>query len=246
MHRCGYGQRAQRVLRIKIIRVTQPVQIHIDGLGPNATALPVQILVLVTVLALAPSLLIMFTSFTRIIIVLSLLRSALGLPQTPPNQVLIGLALFLTYFVMQPTIDRVRVEAVQPYLDGRIDQTEALHRAEVPMRAFLLAQTSPDDLALFIRAAKLPKPASPNDLPMRVIAPAYIVSEIRTGFIMGFSIYLPFLVIDLVTATVLMSLGMMMLPPPMISLPLKILFFAATGGWEKLILVLIQSITPTQ
>jgi flagellar biosynthetic protein FliP len=200
-----------------------------------------QIIALLTILSLAPSLLMLTTAFTRIIVVLSFTRSALATQNQPPNQVLIGLALFLTFFVMAPTWSRVNSEALQPYLKGEVTQSQALQRAQVPVREFMLRQTNEKDLALFINLAKMERPAKPEDVPTTVLIPAFAVSEITTAFKIGFLIYIPFIVIDMVVATTLMSMGMMMLPPMMISLPFKVLLFVMMDGWRLVVQYLVQS-----
>lgn len=195
---------------------------------------PLQILILLTILTLAPSMLIMMTSFTRIIIVLSFIRNALGLQQTPPNQVLIGLTLFLTFFIMAPIGSQINKEAIQPYMNEEIDQQEAYKRAMEPVREFMFRQTRDKDLALFMDISKLEKNTKLNDMPNNVIIPAFVISELKTAFQIGFVIYIPFLVIDMVVSSTLMSMGMMMLPPVIISLPFKILLFILVDGWNLL------------
>ncbi len=209
--------------------------------SPEDMAITVQIVLLLTLLSLAPALLILLTSFTRIVIVLSLLRHALSTQQIPPNQVIIGLSLFLTFFIMTPVLNRVNQDAVKPYMAKQISQPEALNRAMVPIREFMFKQTREKDIALFIRAAKLPKPANEAAVPSRVLIPAFVISELRTAFEMGFMLFIPFLIIDMVVASVLMSMGMMMLPPIMISLPFKILLFVLVDGWNLLVQSLIMS-----
>lgn len=199
---------------------------------PRELAAALQIVIGLAVLSLAPGLLIMLTCFTRIIIILSFLRSALGTQQTPPNAVLIGLALFLTFFVMNPVWEEVNREALQPYLSGKLAYPQALERGSRPVQAFLLRQTREKDLALFIGLAREARPKSPAEVSMRVLAPAFIISELRTAFQIGFVLFIPFVVLDLVVGSVLMSLGMMMLPPVMVSLPLKILLFVMVDGWH--------------
>jgi flagellar biosynthesis protein FliP len=208
---------------------------------PQDLAITVQIILLLTLLSLAPALLILLTSFTRIVIVLSLLRHALSTQQIPPNQVIIGLSLFLTFFIMTPVLDRVNQDAVKPYMAKEITQQEALEHAMVPVREFMFKQTREKDIALFMRAAKLPKPANEAAVPSRVLIPAFVISELRTAFEMGFMLFIPFLIIDMVVASVLMSMGMMMLPPIMISLPFKILLFVLVDGWNLLVQSLIMS-----
>jgi flagellar biosynthetic protein FliP len=209
--------------------------------NPDEVATSLQVLVVLTVLTLAPAILIMTTSFTRIIIVLAFLRQALGTQQTPPNQVLIGLALFLTLFIMQPTWDQVNQQALQPYLAKRITQQQALDRASVPLKQFMQKFVREKDLALFVRIAKIQQPRNIDDVPFHVIVPAFIISELKTAFQIGFLLYMPFLVVDLVVSSVLMAMGMMMLPPIMISLPLKLMLFVLVDGWNLIVGALVQS-----
>jgi len=183
----------------------------------------------------------MVTSFTRIIVVLSLLRNAIGIPQLPPNQVLIGLALFLTFFVMAPVLKTVNAEALQPFLNGQIQQNEAMNRGEKPLRQFMLKQTREKDLALFVSLAGQDRPRNPDDVPTYVLIPAFIISELKTAFQMGFIIFVPFLIIDIVISSALLSMGMMMLPPVVISLPFKILLFVLVDGWGLIVGSLVKS-----
>lgn len=199
----------------------------------NEVASSIQIVLLLTVLTLAPSILIMMTSFTRIIVVLSFLRNALGLQQMPPNQVLIGLALFLTFFIMAPVGAQINKDSIQPYMQGKITPQEAYVKAREPLKSFMLKQTRKNDLNLFISLSKL-KVKSVNDVPLRVVIPSFIISELKTAFEIGFIIYIPFLIIDMVVASVLMSMGMFMLPPVLISLPFKLLLFILVDGWNIL------------
>ncbi|MBI2939669.1 MAG: flagellar type III secretion system pore protein FliP, partial [Chloroflexi bacterium] len=200
-----------------------------------------QIIAMLTILTLAPSILIMMTSFTRTIIVLSLIRNAIGIPQLPPNQVLIGLSLFLTFFVMAPTWNAVNQNALQPYLGGEIAEGVAFQRGMAPVRTFMLKQTRERDLALFVFLAKMERPRTPDDIPDHVLIPAFILSELKTAFQMGFIIFVPFLIIDLVVSSTLMSMGMLMLPPVTISLPFKILLFVLVDGWHLVIRSLVLS-----
>jgi len=209
--------------------------------GPQQMAVGLQILILLTVLTLTPALLIMVTAFTRIVIVLSLLRNALGIPQLPPNQVLLGLSLFLTFFVMSPTWTAINDQALQPYLAGQMDQQTALERGIAPLRTFMLKQTRERDLSLFVQLAKTPRPRTADDVPTYVLVPAFIISELKTAFQMGFVIFIPFLVIDIVVSSTLMSMGMLMLPPVMISLPFKILLFVLVDGWHLISRSLVMS-----
>jgi flagellar biosynthetic protein FliP len=204
--------------------------------SPQEISASLQVLFLLTILTLAPSILIMTTAFTRIIIVLAIMRSAMGIPQVPPNQVMIGLALFLTFFVMRPTFTRINNDALQPYFNNKITFQEAIDRSIQPLRSFMVRQTYKKDLQFFISIARLEKPpANIDEVPLTVLVPAFITSELKTGFIMGFYIYLPFLIIDIVVASTLMSMGMMMLPPTVVSLPAKILLFVLADGWLLLL-----------
>jgi flagellar biosynthesis protein FliP len=200
-----------------------------------------QIFLLMTVLSLAPAILIMVTSFTRIVIVLSLLRRALGTMQLPSNQIVIGLSLFLTVFIMAPVWTRINTEALQPYLDRRITHEQAFDNAARPLRDFMFKQTREKDLALFVEIAKAPRPHTPEEIPTSVLIPAFIISEVKTAFEIGLLLYVPFLIIDMVVAAVLLSMGMMMLPPIMVSLPFKLLLFVLADGWYLLIGSLVKS-----
>jgi flagellar biosynthetic protein FliP len=204
----------------------------------------VQITTLVTVLSLAPSLMVMMTAFTRIIIVLSLLRSALATQSTPPNMVLIGLALFLTFFVMQPVLDQAWTTGLLPLTLGHVDEMEGLRLTAEPFRHFMLANLRGSDLQVFLDIAHLPTPATADAAPWRALIPAFMVGELRRAFEIGFLLFLPFLVIDMVVATVLMSLGMMMLPPNVVSLPFKLIFFVLVDGWRLVAGSLVQSFAP--
>lgn len=208
---------------------------------PQDTVLSLQIIIALTVLALAPSILIMMTSFTRIIVVLSFLRSALATPQMPPNQVLIGLALFLTFYTMTPYFNQINQNALQPYLASQIDQDAAFAAAVQPLREFMFKQTRENDLALFVNLSGAPQPNTPDDVATTTLIPAFIISELKTAFQIGFLIYIPFIVIDMVVASTLMSMGMMMVPPVMISLPFKVLLFVLVDGWHLVIRSLIVS-----
>jgi flagellar biosynthesis protein FliP len=208
---------------------------------PADVAVVLQIFFLMTVISLAPSLLMMTTSFTRIVVVLSFLRSALGTQQAPSNQIVIGLSLFLTFFIMAPVWQQINTQALQPYQAQTISQEEALKRGIAPVRKFMLSQVREKDLALFISLSKLPRPRNADDIPTMTLIPAYVVSELKTAFQIGFLIFIPFLVLDMVVASVLMSMGMMMLPPVMISLPFKILLFVLVDGWGLVIGSLVKS-----
>lgn len=209
--------------------------------GGGQFALSLQLLIGLTVLSVAPAILLLATSFTRIIIVLSLLRSAVGIPQLPPNQVLLGLALFLTLFVMAPVWSKVNADAVQPYMDGRITQDVALERGVEPLREFMLAQTEERELGLFLELADAPRPARAADIKTEVLLPAFVVSELKTAFTMGFLLYVPFLVIDLVVAAALMAMGMIMVSPVQIALPFKLLLFVLVDGWVLVVQSLVRS-----
>jgi flagellar biosynthesis protein FliP len=209
-----------------------------DGEAPSQSIL---LLLGLAVLSLAPSLVILLSSFTRIVIVLSLTRNALGLQGIPPNQVLIGLSLFLSLFVMAPTLGEVNESALQPYLAGQLDQGEAFDAASQPIKRFMLANTRTDELQLMISAAGEDRPDTPDDVGLTTLIPAFLLSELKTAFIMGFVIFVPFLVIDLVVSAVLMSLGMMMLPPVFVSLPFKLLLFVMVGGWSLIVETLLAS-----
>ena len=199
-----------------------------------------QIFLLMTVLSLAPAILIMVTSFTRIVIVLSLLRRALGNMQMPPNQVMIGLALFLTFFVMAPVWHKINQNALQPYLNEKIGNQQALQNAVAPLRDFMFKQTREKDLALFVDIAKLERPKNVEDIPTTVLIPSFIISEVKTAFQIGLLLYVPFLIIDMVVASVLLSMGMMMLPPIMVSLPFKLMLFVLADGWYLLVGSLVK------
>jgi len=208
---------------------------------PEDVAVTVQIILIITLLSLAPAFLILLTSFTRIIIVLSFLRHALSTQQMPPTQVLIGLSLFLTFFIMAPVFNDINNQAIKPYLNKEIQQRETFDRALVPLRVFMFKQTRQKDIALFIRAGNYPQPANESEVPTLALIPAFVISELKTAFQMGFMLFVPFLIIDMVVASVLMSMGMLMLPPIMISLPFKILLFVLADGWHLLIQSLITS-----
>lgn len=211
-----------------------------DGHG-ESWSLPIQTLVLLTSLTFLPAVLLMMTGFTRVIIVLGLLRNALGTPSTPPNQVLLGLALFLTFFVMSPVFNQVYEEAWLPLSQDRLTLEEALPKAAAPMRTFMLSHTREADLALYTRMAKEENFASKEAVPLRILVPAFVTSELKTGFQLGFTVFIPFLIIDLVIASVLMALGMMMVPPATISLPFKLMLFVLVDGWQLLMGSLAQT-----
>lgn len=207
---------------------------------PKDLDVGIKVLFAITLLTLAPSIILLMTSFTRIVIVLSFIRSALSLQGTPANQIIVGLSLFMTYFIMEPVWKKIDNTAIQPYMASQISGSEALDRAAAPIRAFMLSQTRPKDVELFVALAKL-GPTDPAELPLKVVIPGFIISELRTAFQMGFLLFVPFILIDLVVATILMSLGMMMMPPATISLPLKLLLFVLVDGWELITRSLLQS-----
>ncbi|HHT1205251.1 TPA: flagellar type III secretion system pore protein FliP [Enterobacter hormaechei] len=209
--------------------------------GGQSWSLSVQTLVFITSLTFIPAILLMMTSFTRIIIVFGLLRNALGTPSAPPNQVLLGLTLFLTFFIMSPVIDKIYTEAYQPFSEDKISMQVALEKGAQPLREFMLRQTREADLALFARLANTGELQGPEAVPMRILLPAYVTSELKTAFQIGFTIFIPFLIIDLVIASVLMALGMMMVPPATIALPFKIMLFVLVDGWQLLVSSLAQS-----
>ena len=208
---------------------------------PGDVAQSLQILLLLTVLTLAPTLLVLVTAFTRVVIVLSFVRTALGTQQVPPTQVLVGLALLLTFFIMNPVINDINTHALQPYLANRISQPVAFDRATQPLRAFMFRQTREKDIALFYTLSKEPRPAKQADVPSFLLVPAFVISELKTAFEIGFAIYIPFIVIDMVVASILLSMGMMMIPPVTISLPFKILIFLLVDGWNLTVNALFQS-----
>ena len=209
--------------------------------NPQDVSVTLQILFLMTILSLAPAILILTTAFTRIVVVLQFLRQAMGIQQIPPAQVLIGLAMFLTFFVMAPTWSRVNQDAIQPYMNNTITLQQAFDRGVVPIREFMLRQTREEDLALFVKMAGVDKPQSREDVPLHALIPAYAISELRIGFQIGFMLFIPFLVIDMVISSILLSMGMMMLPPVLISLPFKILLFVLVDGWHLVVQSLLES-----
>ena len=209
--------------------------------GPQDVAVTLQIMAVLTILSLAPSILVMTTAFIRIVVVIGFLRNALSTQNVPPNQVVIALSLFLTIYIMAPYWSEANENGIQPYLAGRITQEEALTNTVAPLRAFMFKQTRESDLALFVNLSQAPRPDSPEDVSTFTLIPAYVISELKTAFQIGFMIYIPFIVIDMIVASTLMSMGMMMLPPTMISLPFKILLFVMVDGWHLLIKSLIMS-----
>lgn len=212
-----------------------------DAEDPGDVAVTLQIIALLTILSLAPAILILMTSFTRLVVVFHFLRQAMGTQQSPPNQVLIGLSLFITFFVMSPVWQSVYGDALRPYLDKEASYGEAFERAKVPVRKFMLQNTREKDIALFVKTAKVKRPFAKQDVPLLVLIPAFVISELKTAFIIGFVLYIPFLVIDMVVASVLLSMGMMMLPPIMISLPFKLMLFVLVDGWNLVVGSLVNS-----
>jgi flagellar biosynthetic protein FliP len=208
---------------------------------PEKMATVVQLLFILTVLSLAPAILMMLTSFTRVVVVFSLLRHALGTQQMPPNQVIVGLSLFITLFIMAPVWQRVSTEALTPYYEEQISWEQALSQASLPVKDFMLRQVREKDLALFVKIAREKRPEKPSDISLTVLIPAFIISELKTAFQIGFMIYLPFLILDMVVASILLSMGMMMLPPIMVSLPFKLLLFVLVDGWYLIVGSLVQS-----
>jgi flagellar biosynthetic protein FliP len=240
-----------RLLLAGLCLLVPVVSWAIDGLpafssvpGPGGATnytLSLQTLLLMTSLTFLPAILLMMTAFTRIVIVLSLLRQALGTATSPPNQVVVGLSLFLTLFVMSPVLDKIYAEAYQPFADDKISFNEAFEKGSVPLKQFMLKQTRQKDLALFIELSNSAKPDSPDDVSLKTLIPAYVTSELKTAFQIGFLVFLPFLIVDMVVASVLMSMGMMMVSPVIISLPFKLILFVLVDGWTLLIASLVQS-----
>ncbi len=228
----------------------QSFTLDLGGVGggagnPNSSTLRViQLFALTTVLSIAPSILIMTTSFVRIAIVFGLLRQALGTMQSPPNMVLIGLTMFLTFYIMAPTFEQSWKEGIQPYVEGELEEMEAFDRTAAPMHAFMMRHVRDQDLRLLMDLSRAPEVARPDDVPLKALIPAFMISELRRAFEIGFLVYLPFVVIDMVVASVLMSMGMMMLPPTMIALPFKLIFFVMVDGWYMVVGSLVQSFGP--
>jgi flagellar biosynthesis protein FliP len=245
------SQRRFRSVVLTLLALALPVTAWTQGLpgltsspGPGGSqtwSLSVQTLVLLTSITFLPALLLSMTSFTRILIVLGLLRTAIGTQSSPPNQILVGLSLFLTFFVMSPVFDKVYDEAYKPFSENKITAEKALEKGIAPFKSFMLKQTRENDLALFARLAKIPDMQGPEEVPLRILLPAFVISELKTAFQIGFTIFIPFLLIDLVVASVLMSMGMMMVPPASIALPFKLMLFVMADGWQLLIGALAQS-----
>ncbi|PMP64361.1 MAG: flagellar biosynthetic protein FliP [Caldimicrobium thiodismutans] len=228
---------------INLVALAIPtIKIGIEGAqNPSQFNIFLQILLLLTILSIAPSLLLMLTSFTRLIVVFSILRHALGLQQTPPNQVLISLALFLTFFIMAPIFNEVYYKALKPYMNKEINEEELFQRATKPFKEFMFKNTREKDLALFINLRGEEKPRNKDEVSLLTLIPAFMISELKTAFQIGFLLYIPFLVIDIVVSSVLISMGVLMLPPMMISLPLKLLLFVLVDGWNLLVMSLVKS-----
>lgn len=217
------------------------LSINLEGAEkPAQMSVAVQIVLMMTLLSVAPSLVLLMTSFTRLVIVLGFVRTALGVPSAPSNQIIVGLSLFLTFFIMGPVFDRVNTEALRPYLDGKITSNEALDRGAAPLRDFMLKQTRTRDLEYFLELGGY-GPTAVKDLPLRVVIPAFVISELQTAFQMGFLLFLPFLIIDFLVSSTLMGLGMMMMPPNVVSLPFKLLLFVLVDGWHLIVKSLVQS-----
>ncbi len=243
------GQNLNRVLRpTLLLLIAAPAVLAQDAAAPTfdlsktSGSLPVQIMVLLTLLSFIPAILISMTCFTRLIVVFHFLRQALGTQEAPNNQVIIGLSLFLTMFVMAPVMTRVNQEALQPMLAGQVTQTQAIEKALVPMRAYMLKHTRERDLALFIKISNSPMPNTADDVATTTLVPAYMISELKTAFQIGFVLFIPFLVIDLAVSSVLLSMGMMQLPPVVVSMPLKILLFVMVDGWYLIVGSLVKSL----
>jgi flagellar biosynthesis protein FliP len=232
------------ILTLVLAVTPAPATLKLDMSGANGQVqmtMPVQIMILLTLLTFLPAIIISLSSFTRIIIVFHFLRQALGTQEAPSNQILIGLALFLSFFVMNPTLTSMYNTAYVPWSRGEIDQAQALDRATTPLKQFMLRSTREKDLQLFVEMSGGPKPKGPDDLPMKAVMPAFMISEIKTAFQIGFVLFLPFLVIDMVVSSVLLSMGMMQLPPVMVSLPFKVLLFIMVDGWNLVISSLVKS-----
>ncbi len=217
------------------------LNIGLEGASkPGDVSVAIQLVILMTLLTLAPSLILLMTSFTRIVIVLGFVRTAIGVQSAPANQIIIGLSLFLTFFIMGPSIERINTEALQPYLAGQLTSSVAIEKATVPLKAFMLKQTRTRDLEFFLQLGRFP-PTKIEELPMRVVIPSFVISELQTAFQMGFLLFLPFLVIDFLVSSVLMALGMMMMPPSVVSLPFKLLLFVLVDGWHLVVKSLVES-----
>jgi len=237
---CGGISFAQDVggVRMPIPKITFDIK---EAAGPKDVALSLQILFLLTILTLAPAIIMMMTAFTRVVIVLDFIKRALSLQQMPPNQVIIGFSIFLTFFIMAPTFTKINEEALQPYLKGKINNETFFNKGIEPLRSFMFRQTREKDIALFIKLAKLPKPKNQKEVPTYCLIPAFMISELKRAFEIGIYIFIPFIVIDMIVASALMAMGMIMLPPVMISLPFKIILFILVDGWNLLTYELVRS-----
>lgn len=244
-----WGKVSWAILAVSLMAVPALAQVTLPSVqlgfksteNPNEVVNAIKIILVLTVLTLAPAILIMMTSFTRLIIVMSFLRQALGVQQMPPNQLLVGLSLFLTFFIMGPAFKDINEKGIQPYIGGKISQDKALEESLTPLRKFMLNQTRPADLSLFMKLGKIEGAKTLADVPTIVLVPAFIISELKTAFQIGFIIFLPFLVIDMLAASVLMAMGMMMLPPVVVSLPLKIMLFVLVDGWSLIVGSMVNS-----
>ena len=225
-------------VRMPIPKITFDIK---EAVGPKDVALSLQILFLLTILTLAPAIIMMMTAFTRVVIVLDFIKRALSLQQMPPNQIIVGFSLFLTFFIMAPTFTKINEEALQPYLKGRIDNETFFNKGIEPLRGFMFRQTREKDIALFIKLAKLQKPKNQKEVPTYCLIPAFMISELKSAFEIGIYIFIPFIVIDMIVASALMAMGMIMLPPVMISLPFKIILFILVDGWNLLTYELVRS-----
>ncbi|OAN50225.1 flagellar biosynthetic protein FliP [Paramagnetospirillum marisnigri] len=221
--------------------LAQAINIDLGGNSSSATSRIIQLVALTTVLSIAPSIVVMVTSFTRFVVVFGFLRQALGTMQAPPNTVLVSLAMFMTAFVMAPTFDKAWETGIQPMMDGQIEEIEGFERAVKPFHAFMMKHVRPQDLKLFMDMSRAKEVANPEDVPLKALIPSFMISELRRAFEIGFLIFLPFLIIDMVIASILMSMGMMMIPPAMISLPFKLIFFVLVDGWYLVVGSLVQS-----
>jgi flagellar biosynthesis protein FliP len=222
---------------------SEPLHLSINLEGaekPAQLSVAVQIVIVMTLLTIAPSIVLLMTSFTRIVVVLGFVRTAIGVPSAPANQIIVGLSLFLTFFIMGPVFDKIQKEALQPYIDGKLNSTQALEIAQVPMKDFMLKQTRTRDIEYFLELGRY-GPTKVKDLPFRVVVPAFVISELQTSFQMGFFLFLPFLVIDFLVSSILMALGMMMMPPNVVSLPFKLLLFVLVDGWHLIVRSLVES-----
>lgn len=224
-------------------RAPEPWRLNIGmegGARPGDVSVAIQLVVLMSLLTMAPSIVMLMTSFTRVVIVLSFVRTAIGVQSAPSNQIIVGLSLFLTFFLMGPTIDKINADALQPYLAGQVTSSAALDKASAPLRDFMLKQTRTRDLEFFLQLGRFP-PTKVQELPLRVVIPAFVISELQTAFQMGFLLFLPFLVIDFIVSSVLMALGMMMMPPSVVSLPFKLLLFVLVDGWHLVVKSIVES-----